>query len=396
MNTTPIALGYIPLVDAAPLIVAREIGFAEQEGLSFELRAAPSWSTLRDLVALGRIEAAHMLSPVPVAMALGLGGLPTRLDALMVLSVNGNAVGVSAQLAERMRAAGHAFDFADATAAGTALMSAAGAHLRIGVPFPFSMHAELLYYWLSRLGMQAPNSLDVHTVPPQMMAEALAAGDIDAFCVGAPWGSIAVDNGSGELLLPTSSIWSFAPEKVLAARHDWIEENPDITRRLIRAIWRAARWLGNHDNRLTASEILARKEYLDLPAELLERSLTGNLEISPRGVRRNVPSFLEFHDGAANFPWRSQASWIAAQLAARTGLDRRTANAAARAVFRSDVYREALASTSADLPGASDKLEGALEVPTEVPSQTGSLILCSDRFFDGTIFTPDTVTTPGI
>lgn len=388
MSVVRLTLGYIPLVDAAPLIVAHEIGFAEQEGLALDLRPSPSWSTLRDLVALGQIEGAHMLAPVPVAMALGLGGMPTRLDALCVLSANGNAVGVSLPLAERMRAAGHPFDFADAAAAGRALIAAAGERLRIGVPFPFSMHAELLYYWLGALGLEAPQALDVHTVPPPLMAEALAAGDIDAFCVGAPWGAAAVDGGVAELLLPTTSIWRLAPEKVLAVRHDWAEANPDLAARLIRTMWRAGRWLADRDNRLTASEILARPEYLDLSAELLERSLTGVQTISPRGEIRRTDGFLMFDTGAGGFPWRSQASWIADRLAARTGLDRAAADRAARKVFRTDLYRAALADTSADLPGASEKVEGALQVPTEVASQTGTLILPPDSFFDGRIFDP--------
>lgn len=390
MNQTPLTLGYIPLVDAAPLIVAREIGFAEQEGLALTLRPAPSWSTLRDMVALGQIEGAHMLAPVPVATALGLGGLPTRLDALCVLSVGGNVVGVSTSLAERVRATGHGFDFSDAAAAGKALIAASGARLRIGVPFPFSMHAELLYYWLDALGLEAPQSLDVRTVPPPLMAEALADDEIDAFCVGAPWGSIAVESGSGALLLPTSAIWSFAPEKVLAVRHDWAENEPDLAARLIRAMWRAGRWLADRSNRLTASEILARPDYLNLPAELLERSLTGNLVISQRGEQRAVPDFLYFHESAASFPWRSQAAWIAARLAARTGLDRSAARRAAMAVFRTDLYRTALGGLTASLPGASEKLEGSLAVPTEAPAQSGSLILGPDRFFDGQIFDPAT------
>lgn len=388
MSLTPLTLGYIPLVDAAPLFIARELGFAEQEGLALTLRAAPSWSTLRDLVALGQIEGAHMLAPVPVAAALGLGGLPTRLDALCVLSVGGNTVGVSSALAAKMRSNGYAFDFSDAHAAGHALIAAAGDRLRIGVPFPFSMHAELLYYWLGALGFEAPQSLDVRTVPPPLMAEALAAGDIDAFCVGAPWGSIAVDNGSGEMLLPTSAIWSFAPEKVLAVRHDWAESEPELASRMIRAMWRAGRWLGEHSNHLTASEILARPDNLNLPAELLERSLTGRLVISPRGEQRDVSDFLYFHEGAASFPWRSQAGWIAGRLAARTGLERAQAQKSAHQIFRADLYRAALAGTSADLPGASERVEGALDMPTEVSSQTGTLILRPDRFFDGQVFDP--------
>ncbi|QBF30032.1 CmpA/NrtA family ABC transporter substrate-binding protein [Thalassococcus sp. S3] len=386
MNLHLLRAGFIPLVDAAPLIVAHEIGFAEEEGLALDLRKAPSWSTLRDMVALGQIEAAHMLSPVPVATALGLGGNATRLDALSVLSVNGNVVCVSRALADRMRAGGYAFDFSDPRAAGEALMKAVDGQLRIGVPFPFSMHAELLYYWLGALGVPAPQSLDVRTVPPPLMADAIAAGEVDAFCVGEPWGSIAVENGVGELLLPGSAIWSFAPEKVLAVRHDWAGTQPVLTGKLIRTLWRAGRWLSQPANRATASEILSQPHYLGVTAEILDRALSGHFVISPRGDQRQRDSFVAFHEGAATFPWRSQAQWIAQRLAARTGLDRDMSLAAAHQVFRTDLYRNALSALHVDLPGASEKVEGALDTPREIASASGTLILRPDRFFDGAVF----------
>ncbi|PTQ75974.1 ABC transporter substrate-binding protein [Celeribacter persicus] len=388
MRGTLLSVGFIPLVDAAPLIVAQEMGFAAEEGIALDLRRAPSWSSVRDMLSFGQVEAAHMLSPVPVATALGLGGAGAKLSAVSVLSMNGNVIGVSNDLAARLREEGHDFAFNDAQAAGKALIAAVKGRLRIGVPFPFSMHAELLYYWLSALGLPAPQSVDIRTVPPPLMADALATGEIDAFCVGEPWGSKAVDNGVGELLLPTSAIWSAAPEKVLAVRTDWAEQESALMGRLIRAVWRAGRWLGSPDSRTLASELLSRPEYLDLPSEMLERALSGQIVIAPTGETRSVDGFLEFFNGAATFPWRSQAEWIGTQLAARTGLDRAQARTVAHNVFRSDLHRQALAQTSADLPGASSKLEGALNTPTPVASEAGHLILERNRFFDGRVFDP--------
>jgi two-component system, oxyanion-binding sensor len=286
-----------------------------------------------------------------------------------------------------MKAQGYAFDFADARAAGLALLAAAGEKLRIGVPFPFSMHMELVRYWLAALDAPLP-ALEIITVPPPRMAEALAAGEIDAFCVGEPRGSVAVDSGAGVLLLPGSAIWAFAPEKVLATRFGWAEAEPDLAGRLMRAIWRAGRWLGQPGNRSVASELLAAPGRLAVPAEVIERVLTGRLVISPDGAERHVPGFIAFHAGAANFPWRSQAAWIGARLAQRHGLDPVPAITAARAVFRSDLYRLHLRGTGAELPGASDKLEGSLSVPTAAPAAEGRLILSPDRFFDARIFDP--------
>lgn len=384
---TTLNIGFIALVDAAPLIVAHELGFAAEEGLALSLTRAPSWSTLRDMLAVGQIEAAHMLAPVPVATALGVGGVATRIDALSVLSVNGTMIGVSNGLAERLRGLGYGFDFHDASAAGTALITAAAGPLRIGVPFPFSMHAELIHYWLAALG-QPVTGISIHTVPPPLMAQALAAGEIDAFCVGEPWGSVAVETGGGALLLPGSAIWAFAPEKVLAVRHDWASAQPDLTARLIRAVWRAGRWLDEPGNHMTAAEILARPAYLDVASDIIERALSGRFVISDRGEERQVDPFIAFNHGAAGFPWRSQAAWIGAQLAGRLGLDPDTATTAARAVFRSDLYRQALHGAGADLPGASEKAEGAVGRRLAVASESGRLFLHPDRFFDGRVFDP--------
>lgn len=381
--TVTLRLGFLPLVDAAPLIIAEALGFAEEEGLALDLVAAPSWSALRDLLAFGEVTAAQMLAPVPVALALGLGS-PARFEVLSVLNLNGNAIGVSTGLAARMR--DHDFALCDARDAGVALLAAAGQRLRIGVPFAFSMHTELVRYWLEGLGPTLPASLQIVTVPPPLMPDALAAGEVDAFCVGEPRGSVAVDRGAGVLLLPTSAIWAAALEKVLAARAGWAEAEPDLAGRLIRALWRAGRWLGNPANLTVAGEVLATR--LGVPADLVERSLTGRLVINSDGAERVVPGFLRFDGAATGFPWRSQAAWIGARLARRHGLNPMQAQILAAGVFRSDLYRLHLGPAGADLPAASAKVEGSLAEPTPVASSRGKLILPPDQFYDAQVFDP--------
>ena len=391
MNTVRLPVAYMPLVDAAPLIVAQDMGFAEAEGIALDLVAAPSWSSVRDMLAFGRVDAAHLLSPVPVAMALGLGGVTTPLSAVSVLSVGGNVIGVGQGLEQRLRAVGHDWGFDDARAAGRDLAAALhglGRPVTLGVPFPFSMHVELLRYWVERTELAAC-PIEIRTVPPPLMAKALAEGDVDAFCVGEPWGSVAVDRGAGALLLPGRAIWSAAPEKVLAVRTTWAETEPHLLRRLMRAVWRAGRWLAEPDSRTTAAEILSRPQWLGLPAEQIDRALSGRFTLSHMAEQRMVPGFVGFHDGAATFPWRSQAKWIAQRLALANGLDPVAAQRAAAPVFRSDLYRRHMVGTGADLPGASEKLEGTIRHPTAVASHKGSLILQPDGFFDGLIFEPD-------
>ncbi len=379
-------MAFVPLVDAAPLIVADALGFAEEEGLRFVLHAATSWAALRDMLAVGQVDAAQMLAPMPVAAALGLMRGPVGFEALAVLNLNGNAIGVSNALADKMARAGHGFDFTDARSAGLALLAACDT-LRIGVPFAFSMHAELVQYWLTALGAD-PLALNIRTIPPPRMAEALAAGEIDAFCVGEPWGSVAVATGAGSLLLPSRAIWSCAPEKVLATRAGWADENPKLAGAVLRAVWRAARWLADPENMTVAAEILSGPGRLGMAADVIERALTGRLQISPSGAERLSPDFITFHTGAANFPWRSQAAWIATALARRHGLKVDQASQLGMASFRSDLYRQHLRGTAADLPGASEKLEGAVATPFAVPAERGHLILPQDQFFDARIFDP--------
>ncbi|WP_226781401.1 ABC transporter substrate-binding protein [Oceaniglobus trochenteri] len=387
MKAVSLPVAYMPLVDAAPLIMAQEMGFAEDEGISLELIAAPSWSSVRDMLAFGRVDAAHLLSPVPVAMAMGLGGVTTAVSAVSVLSVNGNVIGVGRGLEDRLRADGYRFDFSDPLRAAAALARVGGGPLTFGVPFPFSMHVELLRYWAAGTAL-GPGGIEIRTVPPPLMANALAAGDVDAFCVGEPWGSFAVEQGAGALLLPGRAIWNFAPEKVLAVRSAWAETEPDLLGRLMRAVWRAGRWVSNPDSRAATAEILSRRTYLDVPPELIDRALSGHLTLSRRGEQRRVDRFLEFHEGAATFPWRSQARWIAAHLGRAHPATTRAARDDAALVFRSDLHRRHLAGTGCELPGASEKVEGSIRQPMLVPAVRGNLSLLPDAFFDGLIFDP--------
>lgn len=386
MSALSVTAGFIPLTDAAPLIIARELGFAASEGLDLTLSPAPSWSRLRDDLAFGLVDAAHMLSPMPVAMTLGLGSVALAVDAAQVMSVCGEMIGVSRAIAARMRAHGHDFGLDDARAAGEALLAGVDGPLRIGVPFPFSMHTELLFYWIEAVAGRVPEGLDIHTVPPPRMAEALAAGEIDAFSVGEPWGSIAVELGAGELLLPGSAIWSYAPDKVLAFRHETVEDDAEMPARLMRAVWRAGDWLADPGNLLSASEILAAPHHVGVRADILERSLSGRFKISPEGETRVVRQFADF-GGLAPFPWRSQGEWIAARLARRHGLDPAMARGVGRAVFRSDLYRQYIGAAGAQLPAASAKVEGALSEALHLG--TGPVALARNMFFDGQVFDPD-------
>lgn len=374
MSRTVLNCGYVPLVDCAPLVIAKELGFADEEALTLNLVRQPSWSALRDMLALGHLDAAQMLSPMPVAMSIGLGGLPAQVDTLMVLSVNGTVFGVSNALAAEIGTV----PFGDANALLQALCTRAGKPLRIGVPFHYSMHRLLLSYWTSA----APDlRIEEVTVPPPRMADAVADGFVDAFWVGEPWGSLAVQQSVAQLMMSGRDVWQFAPEKVLAARHDWVEANEDAARRLMRAVFQASAWLDAPKNKPLAVEILGRSEHLSVSPDLIDPALTGHIMPKQNATPIAIDRFLQFHKHAATFPWRSQAAWIAYQLGAdAAGITK------AKACFRSDLYRKNLSGIGADMPGASEKEEGALRFETAVASTRGHMILAPDAFFDGRTF----------
>lgn len=386
MTGVPVECGYLPLVDSAPLIIAKELGFAGDEGVNLSLVRQPSWSALRDMLALGHLDVAHMLSPMPVAMSMGLGGMPAAVDALMVMSLNGTVIGVSGALCADMQALGWTNTFDNPRDTAAAVFKATDRRLRIGVPFPFSMHRMLLEYWLSRDPAFSAERIEIITVPPPRMAKAVESGALDMFCVGEPWGSVAVQNSGAVLLLPSQAIWQAAPEKVLGARHAWVEENRDTCTKLIRAVYKAAKWLDQPVNTPLATEILTRSQHLDLPNEAIDPALTGHIATRQGSAPQRAGPLVTFSDKSANFPWRSQAVWIAQRLADWHGHDPAVAHTVARSCFRSDLFRAALAPVGVDLPGASEKIEGAMAHETAVASSRGKMILGPDQFFDGVHF----------
>jgi len=389
-------IGFIPLVDAAVLVAARELDFAAAEGVDLELHRETSWSNIRDKVAFGLFEGAHMLAPMPIALRLGLGSVAHEAVAPFVLGVNGNAISVSRALAASMAELPPAGDsptlqaLAALGAGVRALSRRRATPLTFGVPFPFSCHAYELRHCLAHAGLATGREVEIVVVPPPLMVDALRAGKLDGFCVGEPWNSVAVDAELAEIVLPGAEVWRFAPEKVLALRQDWAESHQDALAALLRALYKAASWADRAENHVTLSEILARGGYLDLPAEIIERSLAGRLTLSPDGRQGLFEDFLVLQRKAATFPWRSFALWIYAQMVRAGQVEHSPARLeAVRQAFRPDLYRAALGPAGVDLPGASEKVEGALAEETPVASRAGKLYLGPDRFFDGTVFDPN-------
>jgi NitT/TauT family transport system ATP-binding protein len=248
----------------------------------------------------------------------------------------------------------------------------------------------MLRYWLAACGIAPDVDVEIATVAPPFVADALESGEIDGTCVGEPWNSVAVERGAGRIVLATAQIWRRGVEKVLAMRENRLDQRRPAIEALIRAMRKAGAHFVDPANWRANAAILARPRYLDGSAELILRAISDRLVLARGSDALHYGDFMFQHREAANFPWMSQAAWLYTQMVRWDGLrfDPRDADRAAR-VFRPDVYRSALAGTGDLLPGASSKVEGSLAQTTAVSAQQGTMVLEENRFFDGRSFDPD-------
>ena len=347
--TQPLCIGFIPLVDAAALIVAVDKGFAAAEGFDVTLVREVSWSNVRDKLNIGLFDAAHLLAPVAIASSLGLGHVKVPITAPFNLGLNGNAITVSPALHAAIMAEidGDRFDpmvTALALARVVAARRKSGAEpLTFGMTFPFSTHNYQLRFWMAAGGVDPDEDVRLVVLPPPYMVDSLANGHVDAFCVGAPWNSVAVDRGVGHILHFVSDILVRAAEKVLAVRQNWSEKNPQIVAALVRAASHASEFIEQPQNRAEVARILARPERIGVDADVVRRTLDGRLKISPDGTMRESSRYLLVGREEAARPDPMQAAWLYAQMV-RWGQASISPEAVeiAKSVFRPDLYDAAL------------------------------------------------------
>lgn len=390
-----ITAGFMPLFDSAVLVAAGEAGFAAREGIELKLHRETSWANIRDRIAIGHFDVAHMLGPMPLACSLGLTPLASETIVPFSLGLGGNCVTVSNAVWQGMAANGATTDLDPARAGaalGALIRERAGREpLRFAVVHPHSGHNYELRYWLAACGVDPDRDIEIVIVPPPFMADALAAGRIDGFCVGEPWNSAAVAAGTGLIVTVKALLWRNSPEKVIGVRRAWAEENPDALAALLRALHHSARWCQDPANRAELAALMARPAFLGQPEAIQMPVLTGRLQLGGGAERRVEDFFLPF-DKAANFPWKSHALWFYTQMVRWGQLPHTPGNLAiARDCYRPDLYRSALKPLGVALPGANAKVEGALKVATPVGSAGASLVLGPDGFFDGQIFDPDKI-----
>ncbi|MFZ5671013.1 MAG: CmpA/NrtA family ABC transporter substrate-binding protein [Pseudomonadota bacterium] len=283
-------LGFLALADAAPLIVAEAQGFFAEEGLDVVLEREAAWATVRDKLAAGALDGAQMLAPAVLAATLGLGAPATPLVAPLALNRGGAAVVLSPALA--------AAETAGALAAALEARRVGGAPAVFGVVFPYSLHDCLLRHWLAARGIDPDRDARLIVAPPSRTAGLLAAGELDGFSAGEPWGAVAVARGLGAVAARATTVFPGAPDKVLAVREEMASRDPGRLRALLRALLRAGRWCDEPDHREALAELLSAESRLAVPAAAIRAGLAD----------------IVFHAGEAGAPAPVEAAWLLAQM----------------------------------------------------------------------------------
>jgi nitrate/nitrite transport system substrate-binding protein len=327
-------LGFIKLTDMAPLAIAYEKGFFEDEGLYVTLEPQANWKVVLDRVITGELDGSHMLAGQPLGATIGIG---TKADVVTAFSMdlNGNAITVSNEVWNLMKpsltndASGKPVHPIPASALKPALdkLKAAGKQFKMAMVFPVSTHNYELRYWLAAGGVHPGfySSADVNgntkadvllsvTPPPQMPAT-LEAGTISGYCVGEPWNQQAIFKGVGVPLITDYEIWKNNPEKVFGVTKAWADKYPRTHVALVKALIRAAIWLDekNGANRKEAAQILSRPEYVGADYRVIANSMTGTFEYG-RGDKRPAPDFNVFFRYHATYPYYSDAVWYLTQM----------------------------------------------------------------------------------
>lgn len=392
--------GFIKLTDMAPLAIAYEKGFFEDEGLYVTLEPQANWKVLLDRVITGELDGAHMLAGQPLAATIGYG---TRAHIVTPFSMdlNGNATTVSNEVWELMKpeipvdADGRPQHPISAEALKPAIeaFKAEGRPFNMGMVFPVSTHNYELRYWLAAGGIhpgfystddtagQILADVLISVTPPPQMPATLEAGTINGYSVGEPWNQQAVFTGIGVPVVTDYQIWKDNPEKVFGITAEFAEQNPNTTLAITKALIRAAMWLDENDNqnRPEAVEILSRSDYVGADAEVIGNSMTGTFEFE-KGDKRPAPDFNVFFRRFATYPYYSDAVWYLTQMRRWGQIPEAHADAwydeVAKSVYRPDIYLQA----------ARLLVEEGLAAEADFPWDTDGYRAPTSDFIDGVTY----------
>ena len=264
-------VGFIPLTDCAPLVMAVVKGFDKKHGISLQLSKEASWAAVRDKLTSGELDAAHALYGMIYGLQLGVAGRAHKMANLMTLNQNGQAITLSRQLRD--------MGVSDAQSLRQKVAASPAGTYTFAHTFPTSTHAMWLYYWLANANIDPIRDIRTLVVPPPQMVMNMKIGSLSGYCVGEPWNQRAISGNVGFTAATSQQIWPDHPEKILAARAQWVDENPDSARALTAAVLEACRWIEASDaNRRETAKIIAGRAYLNVAPEIIEGRMLGRYE----------------------------------------------------------------------------------------------------------------------
>lgn len=378
-----LTFGFIKLTDMAPLAIAKELGYFEDEGLFVTIEAQANWKNVLDRVIDGQLDGSHMLAGQPIAAQAGFGK-QAELVTPFSMDLNGNAITVSNAVWSEMKP--HVKKDADGKPVHPIKADALkpvvnsykneGKPFKMGMVFPVSTHNYEIRYWLAAAGInpgmysadniQGQIDADVllSVTPPPQMPATLEAGTIYGYCVGEPWNQQAVFKGIGVPVVTNYDIWKNNPEKVFVLTEEFTQKYPNTTTAITKALIRAGKWLDTPGNRQEAVEILSRPEYVGAPVNVLANSMTGTFEFE-KGDKRDMPDFNVFYRYNATYPFYSDAVWFLTQMR-RWGQIPEAKSADWYASKAKDIYKPEIWKKAADLLVKEGKIDVA-----DIPSTDG-------------------------
>jgi nitrate/nitrite transport system substrate-binding protein len=305
-----IRLGFIPLTDCAPIVMAKELGLFAKYGVNVEVTKEASWANVRDKILTGELDGAHCLFSMPFSVYTGVGGKEgSEMKIAMVLSNNGQAITLSKDFCGKV-----GFKQTNKVASVVAAKQKADKEVTFAMTFPGGTHDIWLRYWLSAAGVSQKTSKIITIPPPQMVAN-MKVGNMDGYCVGEPWGGVAVKQGIGFTEISTQDIWKHHPEKALVVNKKFSEERREELKLVMKAVIEACKWLDNRANRKKAAAIIGKQQYVNAPADVIEARLMGDYNLGcDQGTQIYTDDYMLFHRGGeTNFPKKSHAIWFMAQ-----------------------------------------------------------------------------------
>ncbi|WP_024482466.1 CmpA/NrtA family ABC transporter substrate-binding protein [Cellulophaga baltica] len=392
-----LTFGFIKLTDMAPLAIAKEKGFFEEEGLYVSVEAQSNWKNVLDRVIDGQLDGSHMLAGQPIAAGAGFGR-QAKLVTAFSMDLNGNGITVSNDVWSKMKPnvpidengkPVHPIK-ADALKPVVTEYKNSGKPFKMGMVFPVSTHNYEIRYWLAAGGIhpgmytaenvqgQIDAEVLLSVTPPPQMPATLESGTIYGYCVGEPWNQQAVFKGIGVPVVTNYDIWKNNPEKVFVMTEKFIEDNPNTAVAVTKALIRAGKWLDDPANRPEAVKILSMSQYVGAPEEVLANSMTGTFEFE-KGDKRSMPDFNVFYKYNATYPFYSDGIWFLTQMR-RWGQIPEAKPAAWYEETIKDIYRPDVWKKAADLLVAEGKIPA-----TDVPTTDGYKPATAD-FIDGTTY----------